>query len=218
MKGEGGKKYTHPPSNPAYARTENALKCADFSNSISTRRWQNHAASTNAGWHLTYRRQCAACHQLGNCCRWERALTIARPRNVAPALSSLLSDATESQAEILRPPTATSQRWSVYQRLLTVTGTLTGAYQDLPVVGWLEAWHRDNSWLGLAGIVVRLCNCWGRHDQTNELSAPEHMSYICTPCLKKTVQNWFCQNFVKFPPILITTALCNNLEHLRLTR
>ena len=25
----------------------------------------------------------------------------------------------------------------------------------------------------------------------------------CTPCLKKTVQNCFCQNFVKFPPILI---------------
>ena len=24
-----------------------------------------------------------------------------------------------------------------------------------------------------------------------------------TPCLKKTVQNCFCQNFVKFPPILI---------------
>jgi len=27
------------------------------------------------------------------------------------------------------------------------------------------------------------------------------MAY-CTPCLKKTVQNCFCQNFVKFPPIL----------------
>ena len=26
---------------------------------------------------------------------------------------------------------------------------------------------------------------------------------ICTPCLQKTVQNCFCQNFVKFPPILI---------------
>ena len=28
-----------------------------------------------------------------------------------------------------------------------------------------------------------------------------HFSY--TPCVKKTVQNCFCQNFVKFPPIWI---------------
>jgi len=26
---------------------------------------------------------------------------------------------------------------------------------------------------------------------------------LSTPCLKKTVQNCFCQNFAKFPPILI---------------
>ena len=26
---------------------------------------------------------------------------------------------------------------------------------------------------------------------------------MTTPCLKRTVQNCFCQNFVKFPPILI---------------
>jgi len=25
-----------------------------------------------------------------------------------------------------------------------------------------------------------------------------------TPCLKKKLQNCFCQNFVKFPPILVT--------------
>jgi len=25
----------------------------------------------------------------------------------------------------------------------------------------------------------------------------------CTPCLKKTVQNCFCHNFVRFPPTLI---------------
>jgi len=27
-------------------------------------------------------------------------------------------------------------------------------------------------------------------------------SGLSTPCLKKTVQNYFCQNFVKFPPIV----------------
>ena len=39
-----------------------------------------------------------------------------------------------------------------------------------------------------------------RHERTSSGCAvvTEH-----TPCLKKTVQNCFCHNFVKFPPILI---------------
>ena len=30
-----------------------------------------------------------------------------------------------------------------------------------------------------------------------------YCSILCTQCLKNTVQNCFCQNFAKFPPILI---------------
>ena len=43
---------------------------------------------------------------------------------------------------------------------------------------------------------------FGAHSFTSTLASYTKM-HTCTLCLKKTVQNCFCQNFVKFPPILI---------------
>ena len=37
----------------------------------------------------------------------------------------------------------------------------------------------------------------------NQVRSTYSRATQCTPCLKKTVQNCFCQNFVEFPPILI---------------
>jgi len=41
-----------------------------------------------------------------------------------------------------------------------------------------------------------------------------HIYYAFTPCLKKDCQNYFCQNFVKFPPplIVIGTKMANRLK------
>jgi len=34
---------------------------------------------------------------------------------------------------------------------------------------------------------------------------------LLTPCLKKTVQTYFCQNFVKFRPSVLLLLLCHKL-------
>jgi len=49
-----------------------------------------------------------------------------------------------------------------------------------------------------------------KSQEYNKAELPESLKYhtsfpdqYCTPCLKKTMQNCFCQNFVKFSPIVI---------------
>ena len=73
--------------------------------------------------------------------------------------------------------------------------------------------------MALIEVIDTLTGVYGRTGNPHVCTMKKYREYIdivncflvmkgnhpchCTPCLKKTVQNCFCHNFVKFPPILI---------------
>ena len=60
--------------------------------------------------------------------------------------------------------------------------------------------HSRRSWAG--SLCIRRL-AWPARQEIQRDHGQLSILCTCTPCLKKTVQNCFCQNFVKFPPILI---------------